>query len=475
MATIFIPTPLRPFAGGKGEEDIDAATLGELLKRLVERHPDLAAQLFDATGGLRRFVTIFINDEDARVREGLDTCITTADTVEILPAIAGGSGAFANFADLRRSLEGSVWQVPPEVAIAAVPAPLVLDVRTTEEWSQGHLPWAHHVDRGFLELRIEALAPDREQPILCYCASGTRSLLAADALRQIGYRNVASLTGGILAWRQAGYEIVVPRLLDEQARRRYRRHLAIAEVGEEGQQRLLDASVLVIGAGGLGSPTLLYLAAAGVGTIAIVDDDVVDESNLQRQVVHRQATVGMLKTESARDALLALNPSIKIDLHSRRLDVESANALVPRYDVIVDGTDNFSTRYLINDAAVHHDRPVVHGSVYRFEGQVSVFWRSRGPCYRCLYPEAPPPELAPSCAEAGVLGVLPGVIGLLQATETLKLLLKCGQPLIGQALRYDALAGTVRKLRFAKDPECAVCGSETILRSGEDAVTPYPR
>lgn len=458
MIKLMLPTPLRPFAGGHHEVDVAAADLGALLANLVEGHPALAPHLFDASGELRRFVTIFVNGEDHRMREGLATRLSPGDVVELLPAIAGGSGEVVRFADIRSELDVGVLQVDPDDVGALVNGTLVLDVRTSDEWREGHVPGAIHIDRGFLEMSIESRAPDRQQPILCYCASGTRSLLAVRTLESMGYTDVRSLRGGIEGWRHAGGELVKPVVLDEAARRRYRRQLVIPEVGEAGQQRLLASRVLVIGAGGLGSPLLLYLAAAGVGTIGIVDDDLVDESNLQRQVVHRQETVGMPKIESARATLLALNPSIAIECWQARLDEALAAEIFPRFDVVVDGTDNFSSRYLINDVAVAHARPVVHGSVYRFEGQVSVFKPQAGPCYRCLYPEAPPPELAPSCADAGVLGVLPGVIGLLQATETLKLLLDRGEPLIGRALRYDALGGEVRQLRFSRDPGCAVCG-----------------
>jgi sulfur-carrier protein adenylyltransferase/sulfurtransferase len=459
MTRILLPTPLRPFADGLGEIELSAATLSELLDRLIEAHPALAPHLRDPAGGMRRFVTIFINGEDHRMRDGLASELGPDDTVEILPAIAGGADEVVRFPDLRRRLEEQIRQVDPHEVGRLDAGSVILDVRTDEEWREGHLPGAIHIDRGFLEMSIESHVQDRSQPILCYCAAGTRSLLAARTLNQMGYSDVTSLRGGIQGWSEAGREIVAPVFLDDAARRRYRRHLAISEVGEAGQKRLLESRVLVVGAGGLGSPTLLYLAAAGVGAIGIVDDDLVDESNLQRQVIHRQATVGLAKTQSARDTLLALNPTIAIECFEARLDADLATSLFPQFDVIVDGTDNFASRYLINDLAVAHDRPVVHGSVYRFEGQVSVFKPHVGPCYRCLYPEPPPRELAPSCAEAGVLGVLPGVIGLLQATETLKLLLGCGEPLIGRALRYDALAGSVRELHFRKDPQCAACGT----------------
>lgn len=458
MSKVMLPTPLRPFAGGLAEVDVIATDLAMLLETMARTYPGLAPHLFDTSGQLRRFITIFVNGEDHRMRDGLATVLGDHDTVELLPAIAGGSGRIIRFADLRSELDADVAQIEAADIAGLTADTLFIDVRTSEEWREGHLPGAVHIDRGFLEMNIEAIAPERSQAVVCYCASGTRSLLAARTLEDMGYTDVASLRGGIQGWARAGGQVVKPAVLDEAARRRYRRQLVISEVGEAGQQRLLASRVLVIGAGGLGSPVLLYLAAAGVGTLGIVDDDRVDESNLQRQVVHRQDTVGMPKIDSARATLLALNPSLDVQCWQARLDAALADRLFGQFDVIVDGTDNFTSRYLINDAAVAHGRPVVHGSVYRFEGQVSVFKPHVGPCYRCLYPEAPPPELAPSCVEAGVLGVLPGVIGLLQATETLKLLLGRGEPLIGRALRYDALAGQVRELRFPRDPACAVCG-----------------
>jgi molybdopterin/thiamine biosynthesis adenylyltransferase/rhodanese-related sulfurtransferase/molybdopterin converting factor small subunit len=459
MTKVLLPTPLRSFADGLQEIELFANDLGALLNQLVEHYPALAPHLFDTSGKLRRFVVIFVNGEDHRMREGLATALDNDDTVELLPAIAGGGDPVLRFADLRRELDADICQIDTEDVDGLSDETVVLDVRADNEWREGHLADAIHIDRGFLEMNIEALVPDRLRPIVCYCASGTRSLLAARTLEAMGYADVKSLRGGIQGWRQSGRDVVTPVFLGEAARQRYRRHLAISEVGEAGQQKLLDSRVLVVGAGGLGSPVLLYLAAAGVGTIGIVDDDLVDESNLQRQVVHKQATVGTAKIDSARETLLALNPMVLVECWKARLDHDLAEHLFPQFDLIVDGTDNFTSRYLINDLAVAHDKAVVHGSVYRFEGQVSVFKPHDGPCYRCLYPEAPPPHLAPSCAEAGVLGVLPGVIGLLQATETLKLLLGCGEPLIGRALRYDALGGTMRELRFQRDLDCAVCGT----------------
>lgn len=461
MAKFLIPTPLRNYTNGKAEIDAPGDTVRASLEQLVQSCPRLRDQLFDSGGHVRTFVNLFINGDDIRLYDDLDTGIAANDTLEVLPAIAGGEGGEPSFAQWRADLQESIAGVSPgDVArLKAHPRGLaILDVRTAEEWGQGHLPGAVHLDRGFLELKIESLVPDRSTPILCYCQGGVRSLFAAQALQTLGYERVKSLNGGIQGWKDYGLPLVMPISLNESQRRRYLRHISMPEVGEEGQRRLLNAKVLLIGAGGLGCPAALYLAAAGVGTLGIVDGDVVDTSNLQRQVLHRDDRVGQLKTESARETLLSLNPDVNIKLYSERLEPDRVEAIFGGYDLVIDGTDNFTTRYLINDTAVRLGLPVVHGSVYRFEGQVSVFWAEQGPCYRCLYPAAPPPELAPSCAEGGVLGVLPGVIGVLQATEALKLLLGVGEPLIGRALRYDALAGAVRPLRFRKDPACTACG-----------------
>lgn len=334
----------------------------------------------------------------------------------------------------------------------------VVDVREKLEWNDGHLPGAVHVPRGFLELQIEEAIPDKDEPVLLYCAGGVRSLLAAETLRQMGYRNPISMAGGYSAWKSAGFSTVMPRTLNDEQRKRYSRHLLVPEVSEAGQLKLLDAKVLLLGAGGLGAPAALYLAAAGVGTIGLVDPDVVEESNLQRQVIHNTARLGKLKTESAKETIAALNPDVKVITHNEWLDKSNVAEIIADYDLIIDGTDNFPTRYLVNDAAILANKPVVHGSVFRFEGQLTVFKPFDGPCYRCLFPEPPPPELAPSCAEAGVLGVLPGTIGMLQATEAIKLLLGIGEPLIGRLLTYDALSETFDELRLRRDPECPACG-----------------
>jgi molybdopterin/thiamine biosynthesis adenylyltransferase/rhodanese-related sulfurtransferase len=335
---------------------------------------------------------------------------------------------------------------------------VLVDVREKHEWNEGHIPGAIHVPRGYLELQVEEAVPDKSKTVVLYCAGGVRSLMAGVTLQQMGYRDVISMSGGFGQWKGNGYSFVQPRVMSEAQTKRYSRHLLIPEVGEQGQFKLLDSRVLLIGAGGLGSPAAYYLAAAGVGTIGIIDFDVVDESNLQRQILHNTKRIGQYKAESARETIEALNPDVKVITHIEQLDETNVARIIADYDVILDGTDNFPTRYLLNDAALIANKPVVHGSVFRFEGQLTVFKPYEGPCYRCLYPEPPPPELAPSCAEAGVLGVLPGIIGLLQATETIKLLLGIGDPLVGRLMTYDALSGEFSELRLYRDPECPACG-----------------
>jgi molybdopterin/thiamine biosynthesis adenylyltransferase/rhodanese-related sulfurtransferase len=335
---------------------------------------------------------------------------------------------------------------------------VVVDVREKHEWNEGHIPAALHVPRGFLELQIEEAVPDKSKTVVLYCAGGVRSLIAGTTLQQMGYKDVISMSGGFGQWKANGYSFVQPRVLSEVQAKRYSRHVLVPEVGERGQFKLLDSRVLLIGAGGLGSPAAYYLAAAGVGTIGIIDADVVEESNLQRQIIHNTKRVGQYKAESARETIEALNPDVKVITYIERLDETNVARIIAGYDVIIDGTDNFPTRYLLNDAAIIANKPVVHGSVFRFEGQLTIFKPHEGPCYRCLYPEPPPPALAPSCAEAGVLGVLPGIIGLLQATETIKLLLGIGEPLVGRMMTYDALAGEFNELRLYRDPECPACG-----------------
>jgi sulfur-carrier protein adenylyltransferase/sulfurtransferase len=349
--------------------------------------------------------------------------------------------------------------------------PVVVDVREQDEWDEGHIPGAVHVPRGHLESRIERLAPDTARPAVVYCSAGNRSAFAAKTLTELGYEDVVSLAGGFTDWKRNGFPVQLQAGLDAPRRARYSRHLLIPEVGEEGQLKLLDSKVLLIGAGGLGSPASLYLAAAGVGRIGIVDADVVDESNLQRQIVHSTESLGEPKVESAKRAVEALNPDVEVVAYKERLTSENIERiLADGWDVIVDGADNFPTRYLVNDASIWHKIPVVHGSIYRFEGQVTVFKPYEGPCYRCLFPTPPPPELAPSCAEGGVLGVLPGVIGSLQASEALKLALGIGEPLIGRLLLFDALAATFDEVKLRRDPDCPVCGEHPTITEYIDYV-----
>jgi molybdopterin/thiamine biosynthesis adenylyltransferase/rhodanese-related sulfurtransferase len=349
--------------------------------------------------------------------------------------------------------------------------PLVVDVREQDEWAEGRIPGAIHVPRGFLEARIEQAAPDRTQPILLYCAGGARSAFAAKSLGELGYENVTSLAGGYTDWKRSGFPVELPRMLDTAQRQRYSRHLLIPEVGEEGQLKLLDSRILLIGAGGLGSPASLYLAAAGVGRLGIVDDDRVDDSNLQRQVIHSTERLGEWKAESAKRTIQALNPDVEVVPYLERLTSDNVDRiLADGWDVVVDGADNFPTRYLVNDAAIWHDLPVVHGSIYRFEGQVTVFKPFEGPCYRCLFPQPPPPELAPSCAEGGVLGVLPGIVGSLQANEALKLALGVGESLAGRLLLFDALATEFSEVTLRRDPDCPVCGENPTITEYIDYV-----
>jgi molybdopterin/thiamine biosynthesis adenylyltransferase/rhodanese-related sulfurtransferase len=341
---------------------------------------------------------------------------------------------------------------------------VLVDVREREEWDEGHIPGAMHVPRGHLESRIEQAAPDKSRPVVVYCAGGNRSAFATKTLEELGYERVMSLAGGFTDWKRNGYPYEVPEALDEAKRRRYSRHLLIPEVGEQGQLRLLQARILLIGAGGLGSPASLYLAAAGVGTLGIVDDDLVDETNLQRQIVHSTERLGDSKADSAQRTIEALNPDVTVKVFKERLTSENIDRILGEgWDVIVDGADNFPTRYLLNDASVWHRIPVVHGSIFRFEGQTTVFKPHEGPCYRCLFPQPPPPELAPSCAEGGVLGVLPGIIGSLQANEALKLALGIGEPLIGRLLMFDALAGEFTEIRLRRDPNCPVCSENPTI------------
>jgi molybdopterin/thiamine biosynthesis adenylyltransferase/rhodanese-related sulfurtransferase len=362
-------------------------------------------------------------------------------------------------AEVLRQIKSRIPEVDPaEVRDQLGNGAVVLDVREAEEWSTGHIPGAKHVPKSFLESRIEGSAPDRDQHVILYCQSGNRSAWAARTLLDdLGYSNVESMTGGITLWKDRGYDVEQPRTLTAEQRDRYSRHLLLAEVGMEGQQKLLDAKVLLLGAGGLGSPTALYLAAAGVGTLGIVDDDTVDLSNLQRQVIHNSNRVGVSKVDSAEETITALNPDVRVNKYPVRLGPSNIMDILPGYDIVVDGLDNFPTRYLLNDASVRLQIPVVSAAILGFEGQLSVFKPYDGPCYRCLFPTPPPPELAPSCGANGVLGVLPGTMGLLQATEVIKLILGEGDPAIGRLLMYDALAATVSEVKIRRDPACPIC------------------
>ena len=359
--------------------------------------------------------------------------------------------------------------------LAAPDVPLFLDIRELDEWQEGHIAGAVHIPRGNLESRVEGLIPDKDREIFIYCAAGSRSAFAAKALGELGYTDVVSVAGGFSDWKRNGYDFTTPKTLTPAQRSRYSRHLLIPEVGDEGQQKLLNARVLLIGAGGLGSPASLYLAAAGVGTLGIVDADVVDDSNLQRQIVHSTERLGEPKVLSAKRTIEALNPDVTVIPYEERLTSDNVERIFSAgWDVIVDGADNFPTRYLVNDASVWHDIPVVHGSIYRFEGQVTVFEPGQGsgagPCYRCLFPTPPPPELAPSCAEGGVLGVLPGIVGSLQASEALKLILGIGESLTGRLLLFDALHTTFDEVSVKRDPTCPVCGEHPTITEYIDYV-----
>jgi molybdopterin/thiamine biosynthesis adenylyltransferase/rhodanese-related sulfurtransferase len=365
------------------------------------------------------------------------------------------------FDTLLRELRGKTPEIEPaalDAALHGTARPALIDVREPDEHAQGMIAGTLHIPRGFLELRIERNVPDRGTPVVIYCASGTRSVLAARSLGELGYTNVSSLVGGFTGWKRAGLPWEQPISLRPDQESRYSRHTLLPEVGIAGQIKLLGAKVLCIGAGGLGSPSSMYLAAAGIGTIGMIDDDVVDASNLQRQILHGTDRVGVAKVESAETTLRGLNPDVKVDKHRTRITSDNALALIAPYDVIVDGADNFATRYLVNDAALRLGKPVIHASIFRFEGQITVFPASGSPCYRCLYPQPPPAEDAPSCAEAGVLGVLPGIMGVLQATEAIKLILGLGDTLAGRLLCYDAIKTRFRELRLRRDPACPTCG-----------------
>jgi molybdopterin/thiamine biosynthesis adenylyltransferase/rhodanese-related sulfurtransferase len=365
-------------------------------------------------------------------------------------------------ADVLKQIKAGIDEVDPADVKAQLGNGVVLvDVRENEEYESGHIPGAVHVPRSYLESRIETAVPDRDSHVVLYCASGNRSAWGAHALKELlGYGNVESMRGGITLWKDRGYDVEASTSLTRDQRERYSRHLLIPEVGVEGQQKLLEAKVLLLGAGGLGSPAGLYLAAAGVGTLGIVDDDEVDLSNLQRQVLHTTDRVGVPKVDSAEETINAINPDVEVVKYPVRLDASDIMEIIEGYDVIVDGLDNFPTRYLLNDASVRLRIPVVSAAILGFDGQLSVFAPYEGPCYRCLFREPPPAELAPSCGANGVLGVLPGVMGLLQATEAIKLVIGQGDPLIGRLLLYDALGATFTTVKVKRDPECPICSRD---------------
>lgn len=371
------------------------------------------------------------------------------------------------YSDLLQEVKSEVRTVSLDEVKRRIDAnePIVLvDVREKDEVRQGFIPGAVHVPRGFLEMQAEKRLMDKTASLVVYCAGGIRSAFAAKALGELGYVNVESANPGFARWKELGYPVEKPPELTPAQLERYSRHLLLPEVGEKGQERLLRSRVLLLGAGGLGSPAALYLAAAGVGTLGIIDNDTVDVSNLQRQILHGTSTLGVPKVESAVARLTDLNPDVNVVPFGERLTSDNIDRIFDQgWDVIVDGLDNFPTRYLVNDASVWKDIPVVHGSIFRFDGQVTTFWPKKGPCYRCLYPEPPPPHLAPSCAEAGVLGILPGVIGTIQATEAIKIVLGQGEPLVGRLLLYESLKMQFRTLKLRKDPSCPVCSDSPTV------------
>jgi molybdopterin/thiamine biosynthesis adenylyltransferase/rhodanese-related sulfurtransferase len=385
----------------------------------------------------------------------------------------------ASFRELLSNAKSQIREVDTAAAQSAIEqGATVLDVREPDEYEQGALPGAVHIPRGNLESNIENRITDHGAPVVVYCAGGTRSAFAAQTMQELGYTDVVSMIGGFNRWKDEGREWRTPQVLNPEQRNRYQRHLLLPEVGEAGQQKLLASKVLLLGAGGLGSPAALYLAAAGVGTLGIIDMDVVDHSNLQRQILHNMDRVGERKVDSAKKTLTALNPDVDVVTYDVRLGADNVLDVIDGYDVIVDGTDNFPTRYLVNDASLLKKIPVVHGSIFRFEGQASVFKPYEGPCYRCFLPEPPPAEMAPSCAEAGVLGVLPGIIGSIQAMEAIKLLLDLGDPLVGRLMAYDALEESFRVFKVNRDPECPACGpnaGEIVIAEYDELCMPHPK
>jgi molybdopterin/thiamine biosynthesis adenylyltransferase/rhodanese-related sulfurtransferase len=382
-----------------------------------------------------------------------------------------------SYRDLLNDAKQKIRETTPEEAEGHLGDARFLDVREQDEYDQGTIPGSVFVPRGHLESQAEGkLGTDKDAPVVVFCAGGNRSAFAADTLQQLGYTDVVSMAGGFGRWKNEGRPWITPAALTTEQRTRYGRHILLPEVGEAGQQRLLESKVLLLGAGGLGSPAALYLAAAGVGTLGIVDMDVVDASNLQRQILHNVDRIGERKVDSAKKTLTALNPDVDVVTYDVRFGADNVLDIIDGYDVIVDGTDNFPTRYLLNDASLIKRIPVVHGSIFRFEGQVSVFKPYEGPCYRCFLPEPPPPELAPSCAEAGVLGVLPGIVGSIQALEAIKIVLDLGDPLIGRLLAYDALEESFRTFKIRRNDDCPACGpnvNEIVIAEYDDLCLPH--
>ena len=381
----------------------------------------------------------------------------------------------ASFRELLAHTKTQIHEIEPADAEQKLNSATLLDVRELDEFEQGMIPGAVFIPRGHLEAQVENKLPDRDAEIVVYCAGGVRSAFATKTLQDLGYSNVISMAGGFGRWKNEGRSWITPAVLTPEQRNRYQRHILLPEVGESGQQKLLEARVLMLGAGGLGSPAALYLAAAGVGTLGIVDMDVVDASNLQRQILHNSDRIGDRKVDSAKKTLTLLNPDVSVITHDVRFGADNALDILSDYDIVIDGTDNFPTRYLLNDVSLLKRIPVVHGSIFRFEGQVTVFDPYNGPCYRCLLPEPPPPELAPSCAEAGVVGVLPGIIGSIQALEAIKLILNLGDPLRGRLLAYDALDQSFRTFKVRRDPACPSCsdGSEIVIAEYDQFCMPH--
>ncbi len=382
------------------------------------------------------------------------------------------------FREMLAAAKAAVREIDPAEAESEMARDdaVVLDVREPDEYEQGAIPGALHIPRGTLETSVEGRIPDKSAHVVVYCAGGTRSAFAAETMQELGYTDVASMIGGFNRWKDEGRQWSAPSSLTPDQRNRYQRHLLLPEVGVDGQLKLLDAKVLLLGAGGLGSPAALYLAAAGVGTLGIIDMDVVDASNLQRQILHNIDRIGERKVDSAKKTLTLMNPDVNVVTYDVRLGADNILEIIDGYDVIVDGTDNFPTRYLVNDASLLKRIPVVHGSIFRFEGQATVFHPYEGPCYRCLLPEPPPAELAPSCSEAGVLGVLPGIVGSIQAVEAIKIILGIGDTLEGRLLAYDALEQSFRTFRVRRDPNCPACGpdaGEIVIAEYDDLCMPH--